>query len=303
MLQNTAWFVHALNDEVDQLAQQMQQATRGSVREKHGVVGKSYPFNLIAQTRMADAVRDDNTTYTDPTQTKRRCTLIDKALAAIINDFNKVKTVADIDSAILQSMAAAKNREKDIITITAALGSSVTVNEAAETVGAAALPGGQTIAVGTTGLTMSKVIAAAELMNAASVPQEDRYFFYSARAMSGMLNNTAVTSSDFSTLQALMRGGFPMDASWMGFHWRMVTGYADAANTIPILPKSGAVRTCVAWQKQGVGVAYGTDPEIRVNEAPHKWNNTQVVMKLSMGAVRIQDSYVVAVNIDETAAI
>jgi hypothetical protein len=34
--------------------------------------------------------------------------------------------------------------------------------------------------------------------------------------------------------------------------------------------------------------------------APHKWGNQQILLKLSMGAVRIQDPYVVSVAIDES---
>src|SRR5262249_19773336 len=143
-------------------------------------------------------------------------------------------------------------------------------------------------------------LQAAEIMNGNAVPQNDRYFFYSAHAMTNLLQNTQVTNGNYNTIKALAEGGFPQDNKWCNFYWRMVVGFADAAGTVPILPKSGNMRQCVAWQKNGLGVAVGHEPTMQTGPAPHKWNNQQMVLKLSMGAVRIQDTYVVEVDIDET---
>jgi hypothetical protein len=300
MIFNEAWFVHALNAEVDLLAQQLEQATRGSYRLKDGVIGKTWPFNMIGPARMSPITRDSDTTYVNPGQTKRRAQLVDRGVAALIDDFDRIKTVADIDPAITETLAAAKNREKDVICISAALGNAVTVDEAGEVTGVQALPGSQTIAHGSVGLTVAKVLDVNERFNKANVPQQDRYMFYSAEAMTDLLQNTQVTDSNFNTIKALAEGGFPQDQKWCNLFWRMVTGFIDEAQTIPILPKTGNIRTCVAWQKRGVGVAMGLDKSIETGPAPHKWNNQQMVLKLSMGAVRIQDAYVVAVEIDES---
>lgn len=300
MIFNEAWFVHAINDQVDLLAQQLDQATRGSYRLKDGVIGKSWPFNMIAPARMSPIARDSDTVYVNPAQTKRRAQLADRGVAALVDDFDRIKTPADLDSAILETLAAARNREKDVIAITAALGTAVTVDEAGETTGTQALPAGQQIANGGTGFTLAKIIQAHETFNVANVPMNDRYMFYSAHALTNMLQNTQVTSSDYNTLRALNNGGFPADERWMNFYWRMVTGFIDPAQTVPILPKTGNIRSCLAWQKNGVGIAMGTEPTMQTGPAPHKWNNQQMVLKLSMGAVRIQDTYVVQIDIDET---
>ncbi|MGH6782816.1 MAG: phage capsid protein, partial [Sphingomonadaceae bacterium] len=159
-----------------------------------------------------------------------------------------------------------------------------------ETSGTQAMLAANQIANGGTNLTMAKIRQSARILNVSDVEQEGRYFHYSPQGMEKLLADTQVTSSDFSTIQALTFGTFPMDAMWMGFKWRMST----------VLPISGNIRSCIAYQKNAVGLAVGLFQDIRVNEAPHKWNNVQVVLKLSAGAVRTDEAGVVQIDIDES---
>jgi len=287
---NEAWFVHALNDTLTQLAQQKIQKTAGSYRVKDGVVGKTYPFNRIGAVSMSAVSRDTDTTYINPPSSKRRALLGDTAAAVLIDEFDEVRTLVNLDSEHSMNLTNARNRQLDDIVLLASLAAVTTVDEAGETTSSTAFPAGQQIANGGTGLTLAKILSAAEIMNGQDVDPDDRYFFYSAHAMTNLLNNTVVTSSDFNTIQALARGGFPMDQSWMGFRWRMSTRLA----------KVGNVRSCVAWQRNAMGVAVGLVKDVEVSQAPHKWNNTQVIIKLTAGACRIDDAGVVQIDIDET---
>lgn len=289
---NEAWFIHQLNDTLVQLAQQKIQKTAGSYRVKMGVVGKTYPFNRIGPVSMSPLARDADTTYINPPSSKRRAVLADQGAAVLIDELDQLKTIVNLDSEHSMNLVNARNRALDDIVLAASLAAALNVDEAAETTSSSALPGGQQIANGGTGLTLAKVLSAAEIMNGQDVDLDDRYFFYSAHAMTNLLNNTAVTSSDFNTIQALARGGFPMDQSWMGFRWRMSTR----------LPKAGNIRSCIAWQKNAIGGALAavTEQDVRVMDAPHKWGNQQCIIKLSAGGVRIDDAGVVQIDIDET---
>jgi hypothetical protein len=51
----------------------------------------------------------------------------------------------------------------------------------------------------------------------------------------------------------------------------------------------------------GAGLALGMVKGVEVDKNPARWNNMQCVIKLSGGAVRIDDSRVVQIDIDETA--
>jgi hypothetical protein len=302
-----AWFIHAVTDNVTHLAQQKQTQGMAAVRVHEGVVGKTYPFQRMAAVAMSEVfIRDGDTQYLNPTLSKRRAILRDFTAAILIDDFDKIKTLTDPQSEFAQALAWARNRTLDDLilgvvglgtTLGAAgtatggiLGNATNVDEAAETNALSDLPDAQHIVDGGTNLTMAKIALAAFTMDAADIDPDNRYFFYSPAGMKKLLTDTQVTSSDYSTINALMRGGFPQDQTWMGFMWRRSTR----------LPLSGNIRSNIAVQKNAVGLAVGMIEGVEIDRAVHKNNNTQVLIKLSAGAVRIEDAGVVQDNIDES---
>lgn len=294
-----SWFVHQVSELVTHLAQQRVVKTRGSMRVKEGVVGKSYPFNRLSKLSMQlVTTRDADTVYLNPTQGKVRADLRDYAAAVLIDDFDEVKTLANPRSEFSQMMAYARARKEDELSISIPidgtgggfLGIATVVDEAAETTSNGLLPAAQKIAAGAAGFTFTKINEALEKLNTADVDQEDRYLFVSPIGVRNLLNQTKVASADFATLKAIQEGGFPMDHSFMGFKWRMST----------LLPKLANIRTCIAVQKNGVGAAYNSVKSIEIDKAVHKNNATQVLGKLSGGVVRVDDQCVVAIDIDES---
>lgn len=306
-LQLDAWFVHALNDNAVHLAQQADQRTRGASRVQDGVVGKSYPFNRIAAVDMTSiTTRDGDTQYLNPTMSKRRAQLLDYGAAILIDKLDTLKTLTNPQSEFMRALMAARARQMDKLLLAVAglgtagasgtvvggiLGLATTVDEAAESTSTVALPTAQQIVNGGTNLTMAKILAAKDLMDAAEVPENDRYFFYSSAGMKKLLSDTQVTSSDYSSIQALTRGGFKDDETWVGFKWRRSQ----------LLPKSGNIRSCIAVQRDAVGLAMGLFENPEVVNQPSKWNNPSVMLQMSGGGVRIDDNGVVQVDIDESA--
>lgn len=309
---NEAWFIHAVNDTVIQLAQQKKSMIRGAIRTREGVVGKTDPWQRIGSADMQNITRDSDTTYLNPPQSKRRAVLLDKAAAVLIDELDQVRMLTNPQSEFSQILTFARERELDKLTLgkqsgvggsTVAdlggiLGSATNVDEAGETTSQGTLPTtggplgiGQVIVNGAAGMTLSKILDSKQLFDEQQVDTEDRYFFYSPRAMRKMLTDPNITSSDYNSIKALAIGGFPMDQTWMGYYWRQSV----------LLPKNGNIRSCVAFQKNAVGLSVGLIKDIDVSPAPHKWNNTQVIIKLSAGAVRVDDLGVVQIDIDETA--
>lgn len=303
---NEAWFIHAVNGAVEHLAQQKRSKTTGTMRTKDGVVGKTWPFNRLAAGEMEEmAGRDGDTQYINPTQSKRRAVLRDFGAAVLIDSFDEVKTLTSPTSEFTILLAAAIQRQRDRLALAIGglgsagadlglvggiLGSATSVDEGAETKSLSALPAGQQIVNGGTNLTMAKIRQARRILNAADADEEESYMFYSPQGMEKFTADSTVTSSDYSSINALTNGTFPMDAMWMGFKWRMSN----------LLPKVSNIRSCIAFCKAGVGAAFGSVKEIEVGPAPHKWNNTQVIAKLSGGVVRVDDAMVVQIDIDES---
>jgi len=304
--QMPAWFIHAVSETVQQLAQQKQSKVMGAVRMKTGVVGKTWPFNRVGAVELSEVTtRDGDTQYINPPGSKRRAILRDFTGYVLIDEFDEAKTMTSPQSEFSQLLAYALNRKYDDLmlgipglasagasgtTVGGILGLATTVDEAAESTSSTALPTAQQIVNGSANMTMAKILDAKKLMDEADVDEDERYFFYSPSSMRKLLADTTVTSSDYSTIQALARGGFPADATWVGFKWRQSTR----------LPKSGNIRSNIAVQKMAVGLAVGLVKDVIVSDAPHKNNNTQVGVKLSAGGVRVDDKGVVQIDVDES---
>ena len=297
MFFNEAWFIHAVNDTVIQLAQQKKSMIRGAIRTREGVVGKTDPWQRIGSLDMVPIARDSDTSYLNPPQSKRRAVLVDRAAAALVDELDQVRMLTNPQSEVSQILTYARERELDKLTLSKSftdvggiLGLATTVDEAGETTGTQGMLTAQKIVDGGTGMTLGKILDSKELFDTNQVDPEDRYFFYSPRAMRKMLTDPNITSSDYNTIKALSTGGFPMDQQWMGYYWRMSV----------LMPKAANIRSCIAFQKMAVGLSIGLIKEIEVGTAAHKWNNTQVVIKLSAGAVRADDLGVVSIDIDES---
>lgn len=304
---NEAWFVHQLSDAVVHLAQQKRSKTTGTYRSKEGVVGKTWPFNRLASQDMEEVTsRDSDTTYLNPGQSKRRAVLRDFNAAVLLDEFDQVKELPNPESEFTQMLAYARERQKDKLALSVpgrtaagaagtgtggAIGKATTVDEAAETTSTGDMLATQQIVNGGTNLTMSKIRDAGELFQNVDADDEDKYFFYSPSGMKKLLTDSTVTSSDYSSINALSQGIFPMDAMWMGYKWRLSNR----------LPKSGNIRSCIAYARMGVGFATSAIKEIQVGPAPHKWNNWQAIAKYTGGMVRVDDNLVVQIDIDETA--
>jgi Phage capsid protein len=306
-LYNEAWFIHGVSENVTFLAQQKKSKVMGAMRSKEGIVGKTWPFNRIGATSMMQVSRDAQTTYLNPPQSKRRVVLNDFAAAVLIDVFDEVKTLTNPQSEHAQNIAYARNRTIDDQAFVAGLGTAgatgtavggilglaTNVDEGAETTATTALPTAQQIVNGGTGLTMAKIRSAVALLKGADVDfdAEEMYIAYSALAMKQLLSDNTVTSSDYSTINALMTGGFPTDAMWMGLKWRLSTRLPSAATNIRSLP---------VWAKDAVGYGAAGVKEVETGLDPSHWNNPFVMAKLSCGVVRIDDKGVVQIDIDES---
>lgn len=287
-------FIHAVDDNIAVLAQQQVAKCSGAdcIRREDGVTGVTKDFERIGPIEMVNlTARHQDTPLVDTPHSRRRAFFTDAAIADLVDDVDKVKMLIDAQSAYAQNFARSRNRKMDRIVI-AAFNAAATNMSAADSVSSTtALPAAQAIANGGTNLTMAKVNSVVDIFNSQDVDPDDRYFVYSSAGMKKLLGDSTVTSSDFSTIQALTRGVFPMDATWMGMKWRLST----------LLPKVANIRSCFAWQKNAMGLAVGLLSAIEIDKRADKNNSTQVLLKLSAGAVRIDDAGVVQVDIDESA--
>ena len=114
---NEAWFIHAVNETVIQLAQQKKSQVRGSIRTREGVTGKTDPWQRIGEVAMQPIARDSDTTYLNPPQSKRRAVLVDRAAAVLMDDLDQVRMLINPQSEFSQILTYAREKELDNITL------------------------------------------------------------------------------------------------------------------------------------------------------------------------------------------
>lgn len=191
-----------------------------------------------------------------------------------------------------QTMAAAWNRKKDAVIMTAALGTAKTgkaggTNTAFDTTNFSVasdfvLTGGAVAS----GLTIPKLTEAKRMMDAAEAPGKGRYFGAGSTQFQDLLNTTQITSADYNTVKALVNGEIN---TFMGFEFKRYEGFAVASS----------VRSCVAWHKTGLHLGMWNGLETKIGERPDKKYLTQVFMKGTIGATRTNEEKVVRVLCSE----
>ena len=216
--------VHAYTREIHRLAEQSVTKLRASVRVKSGIVGKTYNFERLGPSDLVTITRHSPTPILNPEHSRRRLTLSDRGGAILLDKQDQVRMLIQPQNDYAMNHAEAINRYYDDLIIAAAVGNSQAV-DAADAVTNVALPAGQIIVDGGTGLTFAKVNQALRILNAAQVPYGDRTAVISSWGLEDLLATTQATSADFVNLKAIQEG--KLQGTWMSFDWIV----SDASST------------------------------------------------------------------------
>lgn len=275
------------------------------------ITGKSDHWERIGGTTLTQVTsRHQATPYTPSTLSRRRLTLTDWAGSERLDQLDEVKMMIDPRNEFTQNLLMAWRRTVASTLVTAFNASAVNVSNVEATTNVA-LPASQIIANGGTGFTIAKLRQVNRIFDNAGVPRDgQRHLLVSAFAIEDLLADSQVTSSDYSSLAAIMNGGSALinSGTFMGFQWHMIsdavpddTAVLTGGTAAPILPKTGNIRTCFAWHKSAMGLSIAKEATVEVDRRPDLMNLWQVLIQGSLGAVRILDAGVVQIDIDESA--
>jgi hypothetical protein len=276
--QITTAFVQQYSANIQMLSQQMGSLLRDKVRVE-SVVGKNAFFDQVGSvTAQLRTSRHADTPQIDTPHSRRRLSLADYEFADLIDQQDKVRLLIDPTSSYAQAAAMAMGRAMDDVIISAALGTASTgeTGTGTETV--------QTgVVKGTTGLTVAKLISAKDLLDKADVdPSIPRHIIVGPEQLGNLLGDSEVTSSDFNTVKALVRGELD---SYLGFKFTVSNR----------LPKTGNDRTCIAYAQDGLLLGIGKDISARIDERADKSYATQVYYCQTIGATRMESAKVVPI--------
>jgi hypothetical protein len=281
--QITTAFVEQYSANIQMLSQQMGSLLRDAVRNE-SVVGKDAYFDQIGKvTAILKTSRHSDTPQIDTPHSRRRVSLADYEFADLIDQQDKVRLLIDPTSSYAKAAAYAMGRAMDDVIIAAALGTANTGVSGGTPV---TFPAGNIVAANTggTGMNIAKLAAAKQILDAGDVdPSIKRHIVVSPTEISDLLGTTAVTSSDFNTVKALVQGELD---SFMGFKFHV-------SNRLTV---NGAGNTqCIAFAEDGILLGIGKDVTARIDERADKSYATQVYYCQTIGATRMEEAKVVSV--------
>ena len=289
-------FVQQFSDTLIMLAQQKGTRLMGSVRTKK-TVGKYDHFDRVGKvTAQIRTTRHGDTPQIDTPHSRRRVILNDYEWADLIDKQDEIRMLVDPRSTYAQAGGHALGRKMDELILDAATGNATAI-DSADASSNVSLPSGQTIdedfGTADSNLTLAKLIEAKRILDKNEISDMDRTLIHNSSALSNLLNDTTVTSSDYSSIKALVRGEID---TYLGFKFvrtELLNGTADGTDTDPVL--------CLAIQKDAMGLCLGQDINVRISERDDKSYATQVYASMTMGATRIEDEGVVSIECVQAA--
>lgn len=261
-------------------------------QQESGIVGASKSIERLGKSESYDITsRHADTKYVEVPHSRRWLDLQDKGWAELVDELDKIRMLADPTSPYTQLAVAALNRAKDDLIIAAARGNARTNS------GLVALPAGQKIAEGGTGLTLAKLLSAKEILDSNEVDDDAsmamdgqsnsesavRVIVVSSKQLTNLYGTTEIKSIDYNSVKALSEGQID---TFLGFKFVRSERLA----------KVGTTRFVTAWSRGCVGFGIGKDIVSSIDTLPGKNYSVQVYARESIAATRLEDEGVVEIG-------
>lgn len=278
-------FVQQYKNNVMLLSQQKGSRLRSCVREESVNGEYAYYEQIGPVTARKRRTRHSDTPRMNTPHDRRQVTTFPYDWADLVDNEDKVRTLIDPTNAYAINASFAMGRGMDREILDAATGISKTGKEGGTSI---ALPVSQKIVHGNSGLTINKLLAAKEILDAAEVdPDMKRVIVISSKQVTNLLNATEIRSSDYNSIKALVKGEIN---TYLGFDF-VRTELGNLAN---------GIRTVPCWLMDGILLGVGKNPTARITERDDKNYATQVFYSQDIGATRMEESKVVQISCQET---
>lgn len=283
--QITTAFVNQYKDNVSLLSQQKGSRLRAAVRNETQQGEYEFFDQIGAAEAQRVAERHGDSPNNQTPHSRRRVGLVEYDYGDFVDKFDKVKILNDPTSSYALSAAYAMGRAMDDEIIAAASGTAYT-GAAGGT--STVLPSGQKVAVGSSGLTLAKLMSAKEILDANDVDEEiPRFLACTAAQITTLLNTTEIKSSDYNTVKALARGEID---TYLGFKFLRTQRLSKVSTT----------RYCLAWAMDGLLLSTGLEPKGEIGPRADKRYSTYVYYCGSFGATRMEEKKVVEIAVVES---
>lgn len=288
----TAAFRTQFHDDFLASLQQQNSRLAGTFFDRGMVQGSSFTIQNVGTSEMMPVTgRYQDKVPQAVEHAVRVAWMADYDNSVVLDNFDKVKMTGDPMPRYVADQKSAANRRIDKTIYRALLDPVLQRTAEGQAGSTVALPAGQQIAAGGTGLTKAKIIQAKSLFRKNEADKsndnnDDLFILYDDAAMRQILSDTQLTSADYMTGRMLENG--EILRNWLGFTWIPYQNLdAPAANT---------VRT-VAYSRSAVHYGVGIDVKTWVGENTAKRGHpVESYVWMSMGAGRQDDKKVVQID-------
>lgn len=235
---------------------------RGAFRQRNNVTGSKVTFNKMGKGQANERTAPSSDVIAmNVDHSKVEVTLKDWEASEYTDIFKQKEVLPDEVSELAMTIKGAIGRRRDQQAIDAmnALTFSATPSSTEGYLVGTAVGGADT------NMNLDKLLAIKAFMDRKSVPKEGRCIAIHPEGMSGLLNTTEVASSDYNTVQALVRGEVN---TFLGFTFYEIPDMDegglphDGAGTFPV---ADDVVDGFAWQRDAVGEAIGIEMQTSVD--------------------------------------
>tara|TARA_R110000868_G_scaffold407111_1_gene688212 strand:+ start:5793 stop:6635 length:843 start_codon:yes stop_codon:yes gene_type:complete len=272
-------YVTLFDAEVKQAYQAKAQLVN-TVRARRGVEGTTVKFPKVGKGVATLRVPQTDVTPLNVDFSQVTATMEDWNAAEYSDIFMQQKVNFDERQELVQVVANAIGRRQDQIILDAltASGTALTV--------------GNDIGGTDSNLNVAKLREAKKLLDKNNVPPMDRHILLHANSLASLLSETAVTSSDFNTVKALVSGEIN---TFLGFTFHTLGDRAEGG-----LAVDGSLdRTLFAYHKTSMGYGEGISPKTEINYVPEK-TSFLVNAMFSAGSVAIDAEGIVQLTCRES---
>jgi len=275
-------FVEAFEAEVLHLAQQEDTRIKGKCRERTGT-GKTYNFERLASTDTVEkTTRHTPTPVQDMPHSRRKVDMKHWMWGTLVDEQDEIQVLIEPRNEYARNCAMAMNRRWDDLLIAAAFADATDGDGNAVTFDST----GITVPEDTSGMTIDKVLAAKEALDAAEVPNPRRCLVMGSKQIRDLLSTTEVTSSDYSNVKALMNGEVN---TLVGFDIVRIERLGLATTT----------RSCIAFEYDGLALWTGMDMATKIEQRRDLSYAWQVYARFSAVATRLEEARVVKIECSE----
>lgn len=247
---------------------------RDSVRTKNDVIGSSVEFRKVDQVISVPTAYLAAVNIQDPDYTKVICNIQKYTTPTAVDTVQELTVNFDAKMENAMLVGQGMGRRSDQIIIDAVFADP-----------------GQTIVDGGTNFDYEKFTRVYEYFENNAVPKGERWLALSASNVRSLMQDDQFVSTFYTENRILDRGYF---LDYLGINVVTIPQMTEGG-----LPKTGDIRTALAWHKMSSGMAIGHDFRTEINYLPDR-TSWLVNGIFSAGAKVIDNRGVIAIECDES---